>query len=184
MMRVIYLFIATCFMASAVVWADSHDPVELTDLSKPIHVTAENTEFTINLQSNPSTGYTWFVAGYSSDLIEPVSETYIAPDKNMPGAPGIEQWVFRVKAEAFIVPHKLIIKMSYSRPWESRSGQYKRIRIITSDADEKSTETDDTASDESVAQDMQDIDTTTVDDDSSLFELSSPFDTDTEKQSM
>ena len=53
-------------------------------------------EFTINLTSNPSTGYSWSVDDtYNKNIMSKISNEFIASNSEMIGAPGKELWVFK-----------------------------------------------------------------------------------------
>ncbi len=83
-----------------------------------IIATPQSPEFIIKLKSNPTTGYSWFLRDYDSNLIAPVSHTFQRPGQVMPGAPGYEMWTFRVKPAGFAVPQQTVIRLIYTRPWE------------------------------------------------------------------
>ena len=90
-----------------------------SETQKAIMVQAKQPVFTIQLQANRTTGYSWFLLDYPRDFIEPQSYRYEAPKTSLVGAGGIEWWTFRVKPEAFIVPQQLHIQFVYARPFES-----------------------------------------------------------------
>jgi inhibitor of cysteine peptidase len=96
--------------------------INYNDPNKAIIVTKTAPTFIITLQSNPSTGFSWFLTKYDQILIEPVGQKYYAPNVGRPGAGGYEQWTFKVKSEAFKVPQKTQLEMLYTRPWESFKG--------------------------------------------------------------
>lgn len=53
-------------------------------------------EFTINLSSNPSTGYSWSVDDtYNKNITSKISNEFLASNSEMIGAPGKELWVFK-----------------------------------------------------------------------------------------
>jgi len=53
-------------------------------------------EFTINLTSNPSTGYSWSVDDtYNKNIMSKISNEFIPSNSEMIGAPGKELWVFK-----------------------------------------------------------------------------------------
>lgn len=53
-------------------------------------------EFTINLTSNPSTGYSWSVDDtYNKNIMSKISNEFIPSNSEMSGAPGKELWVFK-----------------------------------------------------------------------------------------
>lgn len=93
---------------------------EIVTQEKPIAVVSPNkTTFEIQLKSNPTTGYSWFLRDYNNNLLEPVKHEFIAPkDKKLAGAPGMESWKFKAKPAAFLVPQETTIRFVYMRPWE------------------------------------------------------------------
>ena len=53
-------------------------------------------EFSINLTSNPSTGYSWSVDDtYNKNILTKIRNEFIAPRTEMVGVPGKEIWVFK-----------------------------------------------------------------------------------------
>ncbi|MGD0780127.1 MAG: protease inhibitor I42 family protein [Dehalococcoidales bacterium] len=71
---------------------------------------------TVRLGSNPSTGYSWGDAQITHpDVIKQISRNYEKPTATgLMGAPGTEVWVFETTDTGLAM-----IKMSYSRPWET-----------------------------------------------------------------
>lgn len=97
-----------------------------------IVVTAKQPQFTIHLKSNPTTGYSWFLREYDSTLVQPIKHNYIAPTNGMMGASGVEDWIFKMKPSAFVVPQTTTLRMFYARPWESTdSGTMVVFRVST-----------------------------------------------------
>jgi inhibitor of cysteine peptidase len=98
-----------------------------------IVVTPKNQRFIIKLQSNPSTGFSWFVREYDSSLLTAVSQKYVPPgDKKLIGEAGYELWTFQVKSQAFMVPQQTTIRFVYSRPWEGNDeGSQVVFRVST-----------------------------------------------------
>lgn len=86
---------------------------------KSITVTQNAPQFTITLSSNPTTGYSWYLSGYDSNLLNVVSHTYTsAANTKLIGAGGTETWVFSVKPAAFSAPHITTINLIYARSWD------------------------------------------------------------------
>jgi inhibitor of cysteine peptidase len=70
--------------------------------------------FTITLDSNPTTGYQWQIARQIDiGLVEIIDSQYITPKTSLVGAPGKEEWHFKA-----IKQGKTIISFDYVRPWE------------------------------------------------------------------
>lgn len=85
-------------------------------------VVQDEPEFTIKLKSNPSTGFSWFLREYNTDLILPLKHRLIKSDSKLAGADGIEEWTFRMKHLGFSVPQQTVLRFVYSRPWQGAEG--------------------------------------------------------------
>lgn len=97
-----------------------------------IVVSQSNPIFTIELKSNPTTGYSWFLREYDHDLLMPVKHEFIHQDKSLVGASGIERWRFKVKPAGFAVPQQSVIRMIYARPWQGADGSTQLVfRVST-----------------------------------------------------
>jgi predicted secreted protein len=94
--------------------------VVYSDPSKPLVLSANQSEIKLTLKSNPTTGYGWFWVPLASmaGLIQPVAHHYVAPTNGMMGAPGYEEWVFQVTPLCKHIPTALSVAMRYTRPWE------------------------------------------------------------------
>lgn len=111
----------------------------ISDQSKPIIVSESNPIFKIIVQSNPSTGYSWFLKGYNPNLITPLKKAFYSPysptqskdTKLLAGAPGYEEWSFKAKPESFMVPQLTSITLVYLRPWDEQSSQIVNFKVIT-----------------------------------------------------
>ena len=125
----------TCFLFISLftpVFAAKSETTIYNEDNTTIPVTAQHPQFTIQLKSNPTTGYMWFLREYSTKMITPVKHGFVAPEKKLIGAPGMEQWTFRVNPDAFLVPQMLTIRMIYTRPWKSTdAGTQITFRVMT-----------------------------------------------------
>ncbi|HTM63506.1 MAG TPA: protease inhibitor I42 family protein [Gammaproteobacteria bacterium] len=117
-----FLFILPAYADQPVIYDQSKTAIIVTK-KKPI--------FIIKMISNPTTGYTWLLRDYDKTLIIPVKQQYVAPSKNLVGAPGYELWTFRVKDTAFVVPQRTTIEFIYARPWEQDKEADKSQYVIT-----------------------------------------------------
>ena len=71
-------------------------------------------EFSIILESNPTTGYSWkFAADLDEKVIQLVKDEFIPPDNLRKGAPGKQLWTFRRVGAV-----ETTISLEYLRPWE------------------------------------------------------------------
>lgn len=71
-------------------------------------------EFSVSLESNPSTGYKWDLeSALDESKILKVRSEYVPSGSNRIGAAGKEVWVFKA-----LSPGDYAIKMKYARPWE------------------------------------------------------------------
>ncbi len=105
----------------------------LTDPNKVVLVSKKSRTFSINLRSNPTTGYSWvLVDNYDQELIKPVSHKFHAPDSKLIGAPGYETFTFKIDNDGFRVPQKTQITFQYVRPWVVMGNSQKmKFTIIT-----------------------------------------------------
>jgi sulfatase modifying factor 1 len=71
-------------------------------------------EFTVELDSNPSTGYSWGLASSLPSWLVQVGKTYVADTPGLPGGGGTEYWMFRATAAG-----SATVTFEYKRPWES-----------------------------------------------------------------
>jgi predicted secreted protein len=111
---------------SLIAAADDYKPSELTDANPTIADTVEPSTkiitgsiektvgeiFTITLDSNATTGYSW-EAGYDESFLELVSSTYISPNTDLVGAGGSEEFVFKT-----LLQGTTELTMNYRRSWE------------------------------------------------------------------
>jgi inhibitor of cysteine peptidase len=70
----------------------------------------------VTLESNPTTGYAWSLAGAGeSGVIAVAGNEFIAPESTEPlvGQGGVEVWTFQALAAG-----EVTIAMEYVRPWE------------------------------------------------------------------
>lgn len=102
-------------------------------VKKAVLVKASHPEVKITLPANPSTGYRWMLGYYPATLIEPVSETYLPPKRQLAGAAGHVVWVFKVKPIAFKVTQLIYVNMIYAQSWnlDPKSIKHKSLIIVT-----------------------------------------------------
>ena len=110
--------------------------VTFSDPMKSVIVKKSSPVFEIILRSNPTTGYSWLLKSYDSNLIVPVAHRFYPPeDKKLVGASGYEKWVFQVKPTGFTVPQLTSITLIYIRPWEEQGAQAINFKVVTNNAD-------------------------------------------------
>lgn len=118
-----FLTLLSCLFFTNILFAATPETTStpnLTDFTKPILVKQNQPEFDINLASNPTTGYSWFITYYNRQQLQLVSHQYISPNTKLVGAGGYETWHFKVNSKAFIAPQMFTIKLLYIRPWEAQ----------------------------------------------------------------
>jgi predicted secreted protein len=115
-------FLFAMIFSFSVAAAETQD---LTDLAKPLNISPEQNAFTLKLKSNRTTGYEWVIKDYDPQLLTLISHHYEVTnkDKQLVGAPGIEEWTFRINPNARIAPRMTQISLVYARPWELSSLQ-------------------------------------------------------------
>ncbi len=67
----------------------------------------------INLEANPSTGYSWEVSATNRGILQQMGEPEFKTDSNLVGAPARELIRFKV-----IAPGECKLELIYHRPWE------------------------------------------------------------------
>ena len=100
-------------------------PLVFQDPGVPIKV-SPGTEFSIQLVSNPSTGFGWkMTLPVDQKIVEFLGSGYVAPQTAMLGAPGHE--VYKFKA---ITSGEMKADFVYARPWEPKVAPGRKIFTI------------------------------------------------------
>lgn len=103
-----------------------------TKSSQTIFVTQNSSEFKIQLNSNPTTGYSWTTKQYDHTLLTLISYQYVPPVAAMPGAGGIAIWDFKAKSQFFIKSQSTHIHLLYARPWDLNDNPTDVNFVVTS----------------------------------------------------
>jgi len=85
--------------------------------AKPVKIAAQaGKEFTVELVSNPTTGYSWRLAKpLDEKILKFVGKEYFGKKTKLVGAGGREVWTFRALAKG-----KAKIELEYVRDWEKK----------------------------------------------------------------
>jgi inhibitor of cysteine peptidase len=120
------------------------EPEEFEDPEEPIEVEQYH-EFTVDLPSNPTTGYSWQLAKpLDEDILELVSTEFEekkpegeGEEGEIVGAPGVEKWTFKAIGEG-----STEIDLEYVRPWETDEPpeEEKTIEVEVKPAEEEEAE--------------------------------------------
>lgn len=86
--------------------------------------TSVNSQFSIKLKSNPSTGFSWG-ALYDADFIELINSTFTPQDSALVGTGGEEVFTFKA-----LKTGETKIEFIYSRKWESVQPAEKKTYTI------------------------------------------------------
>ncbi len=85
-------------------------PGVYTDPAKAIRLQAGD-QFSIELESNPSTGFNWVLTGQlTKGVVKMVETRYRPPDPPVPGAPGTDVWTFQA-----VKPGKEKVTLGYAK---------------------------------------------------------------------
>jgi inhibitor of cysteine peptidase len=96
-----------------------------TDPEKTIQCSVDE-EFSIVLDSNPTTGYQWQLARPTDEkTLNLIDKKYKAPKPQLAGAGGQEVWSFKALSAG-----KTTIVFEYRRPWEKEKGPVKSMSFI------------------------------------------------------
>ncbi len=69
-------------------------------------------KFTIELESNPSTGYMWHILYFNKSILKLISSDFARPTKQI-GTAGIQRFIFEAAKEG-----TTNIKLIYKRSWD------------------------------------------------------------------
>jgi inhibitor of cysteine peptidase len=106
------LAVASCLGASM-------PSAKFTNPAKPIMLKPGQRTITIRLQSNPTTGFSWFwVPSATTRLIRPTDHQFTAANNGLMGAPGVAVWHFKISPIAHDAPMVAQIGLVYARPWQ------------------------------------------------------------------
>jgi inhibitor of cysteine peptidase len=120
--KIFALFIA----ASAFVFASSgieasRTTITAADAGRPVALRIGQ-ELALNLDSNPSTGYRWFLASTENSVLTSLGKPSYRQGRPVPGAGGIESWTFRAAQAG-----AQTLKFEYRRPWEKETPPAKTV---------------------------------------------------------
>lgn len=125
------LYLSLLLTTTVCIAADNNkDKIEFTDPAKSIIVNRSQPVFHIVLKSNPTTGYSWFLKEYDINVIKPVNHIYYPPNNKLVGAPGYEDWIFKVKVDGFKTPRVTDVSLVYMRPWEGQDTKPTNFKVI------------------------------------------------------
>lgn len=91
-------------------------------------VPANQNMFSVNLNSNPTTGYQWILTSYDKYLLKLNTSQFMASKSRLLGASGVTIFNFSI-IEGVRRPQTTVIKFVYRRPWESNTGTTKEVTI-------------------------------------------------------
>ena len=103
---------------SLTVLAQTVKPPVYNENQNTILVSTAQPVFSLQLKSNPTTGYRWDLKSYDKKLIKLVENHYVAPNSHLIGAGGYEVWTFKALPAALQSVKQTAIEMEYKRPWQ------------------------------------------------------------------
>jgi inhibitor of cysteine peptidase len=107
-------------------------PGTFSNPATTIYVRPNAPEFKLRLESNPSTGYSWFLRKCDVNLVNVVRHKFYPSQSQVAGAPGYEEWVFKATPMILSAPHITHVVMVYARPSEAaHSHEHKKFTIIS-----------------------------------------------------
>ncbi len=119
--------IAMSFLASALASSPQVKPqYVLTDLTKPIVLSAKQKLLQIVLPANRTTGYQWFLQSLPEKMLMPIKQFYVVRQVGKVGAGGLSVWQFAVNQRLVVVPSVVYAEFVYMQPWVAK--QNKRIK--------------------------------------------------------
>jgi len=114
MLTILAIFAIGGTIAAAAADTNAILALNAADSGKQITANAGDS-FTITLDSNPSTGFTWSISAITDEaVIYDMGNEFKGADTDMVGAGGQEVWTFKTVDEGTST-----IEMQYSRSWET-----------------------------------------------------------------
>lgn len=95
-----------------------------------VQITSKQNNFTVTLNANPTTGYTWKIIKYDNFLLKLISTQYIVPNTNLIGAGGHMVFTFGIQKTIKKIPANTIMTFTYSRSWEHNGDQTNKTITI------------------------------------------------------
>jgi len=93
-----------------------------------IIVPANQKQFSINLNSNPTTGYQWKLIKFDKTFLKLTASRYISAKSKLMGVEGQMQFDFKLsKGKTYPAMTTMIFK--YQRPWEPQEGTLQTVNI-------------------------------------------------------
>ena len=118
-MHAIVVCISLCVLSTQAV---ADNPLRMNNPNQAAVVNGHGGQFMLRLVSNPTTGFSWFwVNDGSLSGVTPTAHRYIPPSTKLVGAPGMEEWTFKIDTKWRGVPQVLHVKMQYLRPWSKEA---------------------------------------------------------------
>jgi inhibitor of cysteine peptidase len=78
---------------------------------------ARGATLVLRLRSNPTTGYSWQIAGIDGKRLQPIGKpTYVRPASALPGAGGYQEFRFQALADGMTT-----VTLNYARPFEKNA---------------------------------------------------------------
>lgn len=99
-------------------------------IAKDIVVQPGARKFTVVMQVNRSTGYSWYLQGYDAHLIQPVGVSYNKLAANSLGAPKSMVWEFKINDVIVNIPQVSHIDFALLRPWEAKPIEQVHYKLI------------------------------------------------------
>lgn len=116
-------FFAAITMATTVAFA-AEPPAAIPHETLPPITAQVGEQFTVALDSNPSTGYSWQIVAFDQAVVTLISSEFKRADKPMPGVSGKQIWTFKAVGKG-----ETSIAFKYSRPWERNTPPAKTASV-------------------------------------------------------
>lgn len=115
-------FLCSCSLFSGT----SHYELTEKDSGRTLHLDKGDT-FTVQLVSNPTTGYLWKlgVPPYDESVMIMRGDRYIQPDEQLCGAPGKRSLTFLAEGSG-----RTGLRLVYVRPWEKNQPPAKEFNLM------------------------------------------------------
>lgn len=89
----------------------------------------EQSAFTVQLKSNPTTGYRWSLQDFNKAIFSLQQSTYQQSQPVLIGSGGYQMFSIKIKHPKKVVDEWMTFK--YSRSWEKKASLKQRVHVMT-----------------------------------------------------
>ena len=105
--------LALSLLVLAACGSDNDDSLAIYRQSGESIAVDNGKKFVIELEANPTTGYSWLLSAPPGDQVSLIDQDFTPTGPQQPGSGGVQQFTFEAKAAGTTT-----LSFGYVRPWE------------------------------------------------------------------